>query len=67
MNAIDPYIIYRNLLNHFDAFHIGLTATPNLGHYEYINEKEKIGSNTYEFYECWNHATKAASPHSLMT
>ena len=57
------YNLYRNLLNHFDAFHIGLTATPNLGHYEYINEKEKkLVRNTYEFYECWNHATKSGEP-----
>ena len=53
------YNIYRDLLNHFDALHIGMTATPNLGYYEYINEKEKrLIRNTYEFYNCWNHATK---------
>ena len=53
------YNIYRDLLNHFDSLHIGMTATPNLGHYEYVNEKEKrLIRNTYEFYKCWNNATK---------
>ncbi len=57
------YNIYRDLLNHFDSLHIGMTATPNLGHYEYINEKEKrLVRNTYEFYKCWNHATKIGEP-----
>lgn len=57
------YNLYRNLLNHFDALHIGLTATPNLGHYEYVNEKEKkLVRNTYEFFDCWNHASKNGEP-----
>lgn len=57
------YNLYRNVLNHFDALHIGLTATPNLGHYEYVNEKEKkLVRNTYEFYDCWNHASNSGDP-----
>ncbi|OGH19748.1 MAG: hypothetical protein A3D74_02290 [Candidatus Levybacteria bacterium RIFCSPHIGHO2_02_FULL_37_13] len=57
------YNVYRNLLNHFDALHIGMTATPNLGFYEYVNEKEKrLVRNTYEFYKCWNHSTKTGEP-----
>ncbi len=57
------YNVYRDLLNHFDALHIGMTATPNLGFYEYVNEKEKrLVRNTYEFYKCWNHATKTGEP-----
>lgn len=57
------YNIYRDLLNHFDALHIGMTATPNLGYYQYINEKEKrLVRNTYEFYKCWNHVTKTGEP-----
>lgn len=53
------YNIYRDLLNHFDSLQIGMTATPNLGHYEYVNEKEKrLVRNTYEFYKCWNNATQ---------
>ncbi len=57
------YNIYRELLNHFDALHIGMTATPNLGQYEFVNEKEKrLVRNTYEFYKCWNHATKIGEP-----
>lgn len=57
------YNIYRDLLNHFDALHVGLTATPNLGHYEYVNDKEKkLVRNTYEFYNCWNHASNEGEP-----
>src|SRR3989344_3242236 len=57
------YNIYRDLLNHFDALQIGMTATPNLGHYEFINDKEKrLIRNTYEFYKCWNHSTKSGEP-----
>lgn len=57
------YNIYRDLLNHFDALHIGMTATPNLGYYTFVNEKEKrLVRNTYEFYKCWNHATKTGEP-----
>lgn len=57
------YNIYRDLLNHFDSLQIGMTATPNLGHYEFINDREKkLVRNTYEFYKCWNHATKSGEP-----
>jgi type I restriction enzyme R subunit len=57
------YNVYRDLLNHFDALQIGMTATPNLGHYEFVNEKEKkLVRNTYEFYKCWNHATQNGEP-----
>lgn len=57
------YNVYRDLLNHFDALHIGMTATPNLGHYEFINDREKkLVRNTYEFYKCWNHATQVGEP-----
>ncbi len=57
------YNVYRNTLNHFDALHIGLTATPNLGHYQFVNDKEKkLVRNTYEFYKCWNHASQTGEP-----
>lgn len=57
------YNVYRDLLNHFDAIHIGMTATPNLGHYEFVNDKEKkLVRNTYEFYKCWNHAIQTGEP-----
>lgn len=57
------YNVYRDLLNHFDALQIGMTATPNLGQYEFVNEKEKrLVRNTYEFYKCWNHTTKSGEP-----
>lgn len=57
------YNVYRDLLNHFDALHIGMTATPNLGFYQFINDKEKrLIRNTYEFYKCWNHATTTGEP-----
>lgn len=57
------YNVYRDLLNHFDALHVGLTATPNLGQYEYVNEKEKkLVRNTYEFYNCWSHTKQEGKP-----
>lgn len=57
------YNVYRDLLNHFDAIQIGLTATPNLGQYEYVNEKEKkLVRNTYEFYDSWSHSKQIGTP-----
>jgi type I restriction enzyme R subunit len=46
------YSVYRPLLMHFDAIHIGLTATPaNL-----------IDRNTYQFFDCWNPSTRKGKP-----
>ncbi len=46
------YSIYRSLLLHFDAIHIGLTATPS----------NLIDRNTYEFFGCWNPLTRKGEP-----
>ena len=46
------YSIYRSLILHFDAIHIGLTATPS----------NLIDRNTYEFFGCWNPLTRKGEP-----
>lgn len=46
------YSIYRSLLLHFDAIHIGLTATPS----------NLIDRNTYEFFGCWNPLSRKGEP-----
>ena len=46
------YSVYRSLLLHFDAIHIGLTATPS----------NLIDRNTYEFFNCWNPLTRKGAP-----
>ena len=46
------YSVYRSLLTHFDAVHIGLTATPS----------NLIDRNTYEFFNCWNPLTRKGEP-----
>ncbi len=57
------YSRYRDLLMYFDAIHIGLTATPNPGKYEYVNEWErKLIRNTYLFFDCWNPVTETGEP-----
>lgn len=44
-------------LGHFDAIHIGLTATPNPGELRWISEYERrIIRSTYMFYDCWDSA-----------
>lgn len=57
------YSKYRDLLMHFDAVHIGLTATPNPGKYEYVSEYERrLIRNTYLFFDCWNPVTETGEP-----
>lgn len=57
------YSRYRDLLLHFDAIHIGLTATPNPGKYEYVNAYERrLIRNTYLFFDCWNPVTETGEP-----
>lgn len=57
------YSKYRDLLTHFDAIHIGLTATPNPGKYEYVNDLERrLIRNTYLFFDCWNPLTETGEP-----
>lgn len=46
------YSVYRPLLLHFDAIHVGLTATP----------ANFIDRNTYEFFDCWNSSTRRGRP-----
>lgn len=57
------YSIYKHTLLHFDAIHIGLTATPNIGQYSFVSDTEKkLIRNTYEFFDCWNPLTEQGKP-----
>jgi type I restriction enzyme R subunit len=57
------YNTHRATLGHFDAIHIGLTATPNPGELHYISEHERrLVRNTYIFFDCWNAARKEGRP-----
>ena len=48
---------------HFDAIHIGLTATPNPGELRWISEYERrIIKSTYMFYDCWDSARQEGRP-----
>jgi type I restriction enzyme R subunit len=57
------YNTHRATLGHFDAIHIGLTATPNPGELRYISENERrLVRNTYIFFDCWNAPRKEGRP-----
>jgi type I restriction enzyme R subunit len=57
------YNTHRATLGHFDAIHIGLTATPNPGELRFISEHERrLVRNTYMFFECWDAAHKVGRP-----
>jgi type I restriction enzyme R subunit len=57
------YSTYKHTLLHFDAIHIGLTATPNIGQYAFVTDTEKrLFRNTYEFFDCWNPLTEQGKP-----
>jgi type I restriction enzyme R subunit len=57
------YNTHRATLGHFDAIHIGLTATPNPGELRWISEHERqLARNTYIFFDCWNAAKKEGRP-----
>jgi len=57
------YSSYKHTLLHFDAIHIGLTATPNIGQYSFVSDTEKkLIRNTYEFFDCWNPLTEQGKP-----
>lgn len=57
------YNIYKSVLLFFDALQVGLTATPNLGHYNYKNDIEReLVKNTYQFFDCWNAASETGEP-----
>lgn len=57
------YNTHRSTLGHFDAIHIGLTATPNPGELHWISEHERqLVKSTYLFFDCWNSATQKGEP-----
>lgn len=57
------YNTHRATLGHFDAIHIGLTATPNPGELRWISEHERrLVKNTYIFFDCWDSAKKEGRP-----
>lgn len=57
------YNTHRATLGHFDAIHIGLTATPNPGELQCISEHERrLVRNTYIFFDCWDAAKKEGRP-----
>jgi type I restriction enzyme, R subunit len=57
------YNTHRTTLGHFDAIHIGLTATPNPGELQYISEHERrLVRNTYIFFDCWDAVRKEGRP-----
>ena len=57
------YNTHRSTLGHFDAIHIGLTATPNPGELRWISEHERrLIKSTYMFFDCWNSAKKEGNP-----
>jgi type I restriction enzyme R subunit len=57
------YNMHRATLGHFDAIHIGLTATPNPGELQCISEHERrLVRNTYIFFDCWDAAKKEGRP-----
>ena len=57
------YNTHRATLAHFDAIHIGLTATPNPGELHWINEHERqLVRSTYMFFNCWDSAAQEGRP-----
>ncbi len=54
---------HRATLAHFDAIHIGLTATPNPGELRWISEHERrLVKSTYMFFDCWDSARQEGKP-----
>ena len=57
------YKTHRATLAHFDAIHVGLTATPNPGELRWISEHERqLVRSTYMFFDCWDSATQEGRP-----
>lgn len=57
------YNTHRATLAHFDAIHIGLTATPNPGELRWISDHERqLVKSTYLFFDCWDSAKKVGTP-----
>ena len=54
---------HRATLAHFDAIHIGLTATPNPGELRWISPHERqLVKSTYMFFDCWDSARQEGKP-----
>ena len=63
MNVTAPFTTPIALPLHFDAIHIGLTATPNPGELRWVSEHERqLVKSTYMFFDCWNAATQQGEP-----
>lgn len=57
------YNTHRATLAHFDAIHIGLTATPNPGELRWVSEHERqLVRSTYMFFDCWDSAAQEGCP-----
>ena len=57
------YNVHRATLGHFDAVHMGLTATPNPGELRWVSENERqLVRSTYMFFDCWDAAKKEGRP-----
>jgi len=57
------YNTHRATLAHFDAIHIGLTATPNPGELRWISEQEcQLVKSTYLFFDCWDSTKQEGRP-----
>jgi type I restriction enzyme R subunit len=57
------YNTHRATLAHFDAIHIGLTATPNPGELHWVSDHERqLVKSTYLFFDCWDSAKKMGIP-----
>lgn len=57
------YNTHRATLAHFDAIHIGLTATPNPGELRWISDHERqLVKSTYLFFDCWDSAKEEGRP-----
>jgi len=57
------YNTHRATLGHFDAIHIGLTATPNPGELRWVSQHERqLVRSTYMFFDCWDAAAQQGRP-----
>jgi type I restriction enzyme R subunit len=57
------YNTHRATLAHFDAIHIGLTATPNPGELRWVSDHERqLVRSTYMFFDCWDNAAQEGRP-----
>ncbi|MGB6220862.1 DEAD/DEAH box helicase family protein [Haloferula sp.] len=57
------YNTHRATLGHFDAIHIGLTATPNPGELRWVSHHERqLVRSTYMFFDCWDSAAEEGRP-----